>query len=86
MKERMIALISAIFMSLAGSAFLFWPERLRDYAIKIWFDRGLERFNPFLSWMKTQNYILFLRIFGTLMLLIGLFFLIFVFFRRTGWH
>ena len=78
--ERFIALVFAVFMSLAGAAFLFWPEKLRDFAIKIHSNQPLGRINPFSNWMKTPSYILFLRVSGTLLLLIGLLFLIFVFF------
>jgi hypothetical protein len=72
MKECAISIVVALVLFALGTAGLFWPDKLRQYGLK-GSDRGLGRFNPFLNWMKTPGYLLYLRTMGALFLFLGLF-------------
>jgi hypothetical protein len=59
-----------------GLIALVWPEKMQRYALK----RGTKFYffwpNPFLEWMKTSGYIVYLRFMGIFFLLVGLFVLL----------
>jgi hypothetical protein len=59
------SLVIAVFLLVVGFSGLFWPDRLRAYALKNSASR-VAQFNPFLNWMKTSQYIWSLRIVGVL--------------------
>jgi hypothetical protein len=61
MKVALSIGLSATFI--VGIVCLFWPEKVQEYALKCSFQ-GIGKFNPFLSWMKTRNYIITLRVIG----------------------
>ena len=65
MKESLLPLSIGIIFLIIGVICLFWPEKVQEYALK-WSSQGLGKFNPFLGWIKTQSYVLALRIIGVM--------------------
>jgi len=67
--------ILAAFFIGSGAICLALPERIQDSALR-YYDRNrhrrLARLNSFLSWMRTSQYILSLRITGMVTLVAGL--------------
>ena len=68
-------LLPAIFMNCVvvaiGVVSFVSPEAVQDYAVRQnskWFPG-----NPFLNWMKTANYIRFIRVIGMVVYMAGLF-------------
>jgi hypothetical protein len=80
-REIIGTIIGCVFFLVIGSFGLFWPENVRAYALRTSANR-LAKFNPFLSWMKTPQYIWSLRIIGALAL--GAFILIMIVWLRNG--
>jgi hypothetical protein len=60
-----------------GSILLLWPEKIQKHALKhgtkFYFWR-----NPFLGWMQTRSYLIYLRVMGAVFMAAGLFVLIVV--------
>jgi hypothetical protein len=77
MAYRQIVMVT-VFCSFAftvGLIALVWPEKMQRYALK----RNTKFYfwpNPFLGWMKTSGYIVYLRFMGIVFLLVGLFVLL----------
>jgi len=77
-------IFAALFMSLTllfvGMSCLFWPRAIQDYALKQnakWSFRP----NPFLAWMKTPQYLAYLRILGSVVAVMA-FFLTIIFMKK----
>jgi len=55
-----------------GLILLLWPKKMQEYALKhctkFYFWQ-----NPFLGWMKTRGYLVYLRVMGVVFLAAGLF-------------
>lgn len=58
-----------------GLISLLWPKKMQEYALKhctkFYFWQ-----NPFLGWMKTRSYLVYLRVMGVVFLAAGLFVLL----------
>jgi hypothetical protein len=67
--DRQIAIPLAACLALLIFAVLFlrWPEAVQQYALRT-SDNRFSKFNPFLNWMKTRQYVWMLRTLGTLAL------------------
>lgn len=76
--------ICAVFLLFVGLSALFWPDRIQAYALK--HSTGpVQRFNPFLPWMKSRQYIWSLRVMGLISMATAvLLFMILVQTFRTG--
>ena len=62
-----MALISLI----VGISCLFFPERIQRSALDRYNSyKGLAKFNPFIDWMKTDGYIISLRLGGIIAMVI----------------
>jgi hypothetical protein len=61
----------------SGTICLFFPYAVQRYVIK---DTKLGKFNPFLPWMKSISYIVFLRLMGLLFILYSLVYIITIFY------
>jgi hypothetical protein len=81
MSEVLPILFTGLIFLLIGTVCLFFPKRIQEYSIKSReHAKGLAKFNPFIGWMKTQNYLLSLRIIGVLAFLAsGLAFYVMIF-------
>lgn len=79
-----VASICAVFLLFVGLSALFCPDRIQAYALK--HSTGpVQRFNPFLPWMKTRQYIWSLRVIGLMSVVAAvLLFVILVQTFRTG--
>ena len=67
--------VFCFFSLTVGLIALVWPEKMQTYALK----RSTKFYflpNPFLGWMKTSGYIVYLRLMGIVFLLVGLFVLL----------
>ena len=71
MKEYLIPILTGVIFLIIGVACLVWPKKIQEYGPKQ-SDRGLGKYNPFLSWMKTRNYLITLRIIGVLGIIVFL--------------
>lgn len=59
------ALATGIIFLAIGIACLFWPEKIQQYGLSYYArHQGAAKFIPFLDWMKTDMYVLSLRIIG----------------------
>ena len=58
-----VASICAVFCLFVGLSALFWPDRIQAYALKH-STSPVQRFNLFLPWMKSRQYIWSLRVIG----------------------
>ena len=70
-----ITVVVCFFTLTVGLIALVWPEKMQKYALK----RSTKFYfwpNPFLGWMKTSGYIVYLRFMGLFFLLVGLFVLL----------
>jgi len=48
-----------------GIACIVWPEKIQRLALKHYNGKNfLEKLNPFLDWMKTPSYIVYLKVMG----------------------
>jgi hypothetical protein len=56
--------VAAVFLLGIAASCLVWPRAVQNYAIKT----SSKRFNPFLSWMRTPEYVWSLRIIGVIAL------------------
>jgi len=65
-------ILGAVIFFLMGVLCLFWPEKVQGIALRI-YSSFLGKINPFLPWMKTQSYIMTLRIMGVFFLVIAIF-------------
>jgi uncharacterized protein YjeT (DUF2065 family) len=65
MEEDFIPLATGIIFLVIGIICLFYSKKVQKYALDF-YDRHKTAgaLNPFLDWMKTQSYILSLRIIG----------------------
>ena len=57
------ALAGCLFLLVTGVLCLLWPESIRNYALGV-----SPKWNPFLGWMRTGQYVWSLRIIGALAL------------------
>jgi hypothetical protein len=59
-----------------GLLWLLWPKKMQEYALKhctkFYFLQ-----NPFLGWMKTRSYLVYLRVMGAVFVTAGLYVLLF---------
>jgi hypothetical protein len=72
--QIVMTVVACFFTLTVGLIALVWPETMQEYALK----RSSKFYfwpNPFLEWMKTSGYIVFLRVMGIAFLLFGLFIL-----------
>ncbi len=58
-----------------GLISLFWPAKMQQYALKHCTKYYFWQ-NPFLGWMKTRSYLVYLRVMGAVFLAAGLFVLL----------
>lgn len=76
--QIVVTLLTCCFMLTAGLTALLWPQKIQRYALKrctkFYFWQ-----NPFLGWMSTSGYIVYLRVMGVVFLCAGLFVLLAVF-------
>jgi hypothetical protein len=73
--QLIVAVVVCFFLLAFGLLSLVSPERLQRYALK----RCTRYYfwpNPFLDWMKTRSYLVYLRVMGGVSLLAGLFVLL----------
>jgi len=65
------ALAFCLFAFGTGMIWLLWPKKMQEYALKrctkFYFWQ-----NPFLGWMKTRSYLVYLRVMGVVLLAAGL--------------
>jgi hypothetical protein len=59
-----------------GVIWLLWPKKMQEYALKHC-TKFYSWQNPFLGWMKTRSYLVYLRVMGLVLLAAGLFALLF---------
>lgn len=52
---------------LVGLVCTLWPERVQSVALKYQPKGSWQALNPFLPWMKTKAYLVFVRLMGFLM-------------------
>jgi nitric oxide reductase large subunit len=67
-----VALFMSLTLLLVGMSCLFWPQAIQSYSLKrntTW----LVGRNPFLDWMKTPQYLKYLRIMGGVILSLAAF-------------
>ena len=57
------ALAGCLFLLVTGVLCLFWPESIRNYALRV-----TPEWNPLLGWMRSGQYVWSLRITGVLAL------------------
>jgi hypothetical protein len=62
----MVSLLGIVPFLFVGFSALFWPERIQAYALKHSNSRLHQKVNPFLTWMKTRQYVWSLRIIGVM--------------------
>jgi uncharacterized protein YjeT (DUF2065 family) len=68
--------VLCLFFFGTGVLALVCPERIRDWMLKAYETSvGIGRWNPFVEWVKTSNYLISLRIVGGLSILAGCFLL-----------
>ena len=70
--EILAALFMSLTLLLVGVSCLFWPQAIRDYALKQ-NTKWSARLNPFLEWMKTSQYLTYLRLMGGVVLAMAIF-------------
>jgi hypothetical protein len=63
-----VSVICLVFLLVLGLPGLFWPERIQTYALEHLTGPLHQKVNPFLTWMKTRQYIWSLRVIGTISL------------------
>ena len=68
----LVALFMSLTLLLVGMSCLFWPRAIQEYALKRNTTWSVGR-NPFLEWMKTPQYLKYLRIMGAVILAIAAF-------------
>jgi hypothetical protein len=72
MGEVLPILITGLICLAIGTACMFFPRRIQEYSISCHENaKGLARFNPFIGWIRTRNYLLSLRVIGVLAFLIA---------------
>jgi hypothetical protein len=71
MKEYLIPILTGVIFLIIGVACLVWPEKIQEYGLKQ-SAHGLGKYNPFLNWMETRNYLLTLRIIGVMVIIVFL--------------
>jgi len=59
-----VSVLGVVFLLFVGFSGLFWPERIQTYALEHSTSRLHQKVNPFLTWMKTRQYIWSLRVIG----------------------
>jgi len=59
-----------------GLIWLLWPKKMQEYALKRCTKFHFWQ-NPFLGWMKTRSYLVYLRVMGVVFLAAGLYVLLF---------
>jgi hypothetical protein len=74
--QMLAAFAFCLFALGIGLIWLLWPKKMRDYALehhtKFYFWP-----NPFLGWMKTRSYLVYLRVMGAVFVAAGLYVLLF---------
>ena len=68
--EIFAALFMSLTLTLEGVSCLLWPRVIQEYALKQ-NTKWTSRLNPFLEWMKTAQYLTYLRIMGGVILGMG---------------
>jgi len=69
-KAKLIGLTTGVIFLAIGVICLFFPQKIQEYTINIYSDgKGLAKYNPFIEWIKTPQYIFSIRIAGILALL-----------------
>ena len=59
--------VIALLLFVVGIVCLIWPRRIQEYVLSMYQGAGgLRRYNPFLGWMRTEAYIISLRVVGIL--------------------
>ena len=73
--QIVVTVAACVFSVCVGLVALVWPEKMQRYALK-----RCTRFyfwpNPFLGWMNTSGYIIYLRVMGVVFVCFGLFVLL----------
>ncbi len=73
--EILAALFISLTLLLVGVSYLLWPQTIQAYALRQnpkWWARR----NPFKVWMKTPQYLTYLRLMGGVILGMAVFFTI----------
>ncbi|HSB15318.1 MAG TPA: hypothetical protein VLE22_12735 [Bryobacteraceae bacterium] len=67
---------TAIFW-LAGIVLSFWPKQVQKYYLGF-LDRhqNTARFNPFVDWMRTPSYVMYLRVIGVVCFTVSAFLMV----------
>ena len=65
-QQILIALGLAVLCFGGGLAGLLWPERVQRFALTHSTGRLQQKFNPWLGWMKTRQYVWSLRLSGAI--------------------
>ncbi len=82
MIEILINLAFASIFLIVGVVTILWPERVQQYALNLYANHQYAaKLNPFLNWMKTPSYILWLRIIGA-MFIFYFFMIFFIFIKK----
>ena len=69
--QIVVTVVACLFLLTFGVFSVVWPEKIQRYALK----HGTKFYfwpNPFLGWMKTPGYIVYLRFMGVVSLGMGL--------------
>ena len=61
-----VSVLSLLFLLFVGFSALFWPERIQSYALEHSTSTLHQKVNPFLTWMRTRQYIWSLRLVGAM--------------------
>jgi hypothetical protein len=66
--------VGPLTLLVGGIICLFWPHRVQELALSQYAaNPALGKLNPWLGWMKTQSYIVTMRIGGAVAILVALF-------------
>ena len=74
--QMLVAFTFCLFAFGIGLIWLLWPKKMQDYALKHCTQFYFWK-NPFLNWMKTRSYLVYLRVMGAVFLAAGLYVLLF---------
>lgn len=70
--EILAALFMSLTLLLVGVSCLFWPQTIKDYALKQ-NAKWLATRNPFQGWMRTPQYLTYLRLMGGVVMSMAVF-------------
>ncbi len=72
MKSNLVDIIAAIVLLIIGVICLLRPHRVQESALKGATQRTWGKYIPFLNWVKTRSYIIFVRVFGVFAIVVSI--------------